>query len=41
MRKLENYTGEQARSYKKFAQHAKGDREDFEKDCKNSIIINQ
>ncbi|CAK60112.1 unnamed protein product (macronuclear) [Paramecium tetraurelia] len=32
MRKLENYTGEQARAYKKFAQKAKGSRADFESD---------
>ncbi|CAD8097378.1 unnamed protein product [Paramecium primaurelia] len=32
MRKIENYTGEQARAYKKFAQKAKGSRADFEAD---------
>ncbi|CAD8203743.1 unnamed protein product [Paramecium octaurelia] len=32
MRKLENYTGEQARAYKKFAQKAQGSRADFEAD---------
>ncbi|CAD8110492.1 unnamed protein product [Paramecium sonneborni] len=32
MRRLENYTGEQARAYKKFAQKTKGNRDDFEAD---------
>lgn len=39
MRKAEDYTGDQARSYKRFAQRSKGNRADFENDSMINCLI--